>query len=64
MMQRYRVEFTSPTTFYAVVDAESESAARQAFIDSDVNWVELGDDVPDDLAEFTSVTLVGVEEVE
>jgi hypothetical protein len=36
-MQRYRIEFVVPTTFYAYVEADSEPAARQAFIDGDVD---------------------------
>ena len=58
----YRIEFWAPTTFVAYVTADSESAARQAFIDGDVDDIAQLDDLPGSLDEFTEVHLVEVTE--
>jgi len=54
-MTRYRIEFEAPITLYAyaTVEAESESAARQAYIDGDIDdW----DIVAGTLESFDAVT--------
>ena len=64
-MPTYRLEFSSPTTFYAFVDADSQSAARQCFIDGVTDWIQLGDDTPTTLDGFSEgVALLGIEAVD
>lgn len=60
--KRFRVEFVAPTTYVAHVVAQSESAARQAFIDGDVDEIGQLDDLPRYLDEFTSTEVIDVQE--
>lgn len=64
-MTLYRIEFVAPTTFVAYVDADSESAARQAFVDGDVDEIFPADYETyaegQSLDEFTSTTVIKVE---
>ena len=62
-MTTYRIEFVAPATFVAYVDAVSESAARQAFIDGDTDGEILTvEDSVQYLDEFSSVEIIGIRE--